>query len=93
LLEAAAVFQISFIAILPIVQQANVAILSGFADLIGGAIPLIIGILIIVLIVGAAIILLPAIIVGVVVWFLTGSFFFAGLAFLVVAVLSLATLL
>jgi hypothetical protein len=93
LLEAAAVLQISFIAILPIAQQANLAILSGFADIIGGAIPLIIGILIIVLIVGAAIILLPAIIVGVVVWFLTGSFFFAGLAFLVVAVLSLATLL
>jgi hypothetical protein len=93
LLEQAAVLQLSFLAILPIFQQANFAILSGFADVIGGAIPLVIGILIIVLIVGAAIILLPAIIVGVVVWFLTGSFFFAGLAFLVVAVLSLATLL
>jgi len=61
--------------------------------MIFGAIPLIIGILVIIVIVGVAIVLLPAIIVGIVVWFLTGSFFFAGIAFLVVAVLSLATLI
>jgi hypothetical protein len=78
---------------LPNVSQSSLQILGGITDLVLGAIPLIVGILVIIVIVGAAIILLPAIIVGVVVWFLTGSFFFAGLSFLVVAVLSLATLI
>jgi hypothetical protein len=64
-------------------------ILTGIADLFGGIILLVIGILVIVLIVAAAIILLPAIIVAVIVWFLTGSFFYAGIAFLVVALLGL----
>ena len=74
-------------------QINGVQIFSGITDLIMGAIPLVIGILVIILIVGAAIILLPAIIVGALIWFLTGSFFLAGIAFLVVAVLSLATLI
>jgi hypothetical protein len=65
-------------------------ILTGIADLFGGIILFIIGILIIALIIAAAIVLLPAIIVAVVVWFLTGSFFYAGIAFLVVAVLGIA---
>ena len=65
-------------------------ILTGIADLFGGIILLVIGILIIVLIVAAAIIVLPAIIVAVVVWFLTGSFLYAGIAFLIVAVIGLA---
>jgi hypothetical protein len=43
-----------------------------------------------VFIVAAAIVLLPAIVVAVVVWFLTGSLFYAGIAFLVVAVISIA---
>ena len=64
-------------------------ILTGIADLFGGIILLVIGILVIVLLVAAAIILLPAIIVAVIVWFLTGSFFYAGIAFLVVALLGL----
>ncbi len=64
-------------------------ILTGIADLFGGIILLVIGILVIVLIVAAAIILLPAIIVAIIVWFLTGSFFYAGIAFLVVALLGL----
>jgi hypothetical protein len=64
-------------------------ILTGIADIFGGIIFLVIGILIIVLIVAAAIIVLPAIIVAVVVWFLTGSFFYAGIAFLVVALIGL----
>jgi hypothetical protein len=64
--------------------------LTGIADLFGGIILLVIGILIIVLIVAAAIILLPAIIVAVVVWYLTGSFLYAGIAFLIVAVIGLA---
>ena len=65
-------------------------ILTGIADIFGGIIFLIVGILIIVLLVAAAIILLPAIIVAIVVWFLTGSFFYAGIAFLIVAIISLA---
>jgi hypothetical protein len=64
-------------------------ILKGVADLFGGIILLVIGILVIVLIVAAAIILLPAIIVAIIVWFLTGSFFYAGIAFLAVALLGL----
>src|SRR5580658_3261921 len=62
-------------------------ILNGVADLFGGIILFIIGILVIALIVAAAIVLLPAIIVAVIVWFLTGSFLYAGIAFLIVALL------
>jgi hypothetical protein len=64
-------------------------IVTGFADLFGGIILFIIGILVIALIVAAAIVLIPAIIVAVVVWFLTGSFLYAGIAFLIVALLSI----
>jgi hypothetical protein len=67
-------------------------ILTGFADIFGGLVLLVIGILIIVLLVAAAIVLLPAIIVAVLVWFLTGSFFYAGIAFLVVALISLVAM-
>ena len=83
----------AFLILLPNASQTGLQIFSGITDMIFGAIPLIIGILVIIVIVGVAIVLLPAIIVGIVVWFLTGSFFFAGIAFLVVAVLSLATLI
>ena len=62
---------------------------AGMFDILGGIVLVIIGILIIALIVAAAIVLLPAIIVAVIVWFLTGSFFYAGIAFLVVALISL----
>jgi hypothetical protein len=64
-------------------------ILNGIADLFGGIILLIIGVLIIVFIVAAAIVVLPAILVAVLVWFVTGSFFYAGIAFLVVALISI----
>jgi hypothetical protein len=64
-------------------------ILTGVADIFGAVILLVIGILVIILIVGAAIVLLPAIIAAIIVWFLTGSFFYAGIAFLVVALISL----
>ena len=64
-------------------------ILSGIADVLGGIILLVIGILIIVLLVSVAIVLLPAIIVAALVWFLTGSIFYAGIAFLIVAIISL----
>lgn len=63
-------------------------ILTGFADLFGGVVLFIVGIAVIVLIVAAAIVLLPAIVVAALVWFLTGSFFYAGIAFLAVALLS-----
>jgi membrane-associated HD superfamily phosphohydrolase len=83
------IIQLFFVA--PLVSQPlSIGILSGVWDLIGGFIPLVIGILIIILVVGLAIIVLPAIIVAAVVWFLTGSFFYAGIAFLVVAVVSIA---
>jgi hypothetical protein len=64
-------------------------ILTGLADIIGFVILFVIGILLIILVVGALIVLLPAIIVAIIVWFLTGSFFYAGIAFLVVALISL----
>ncbi len=67
-------------------------ILTGIADLFGGIILLIIGVIIIVLVVSAAIVLLPVIVVAVLVWFLTGSFFYAGIAFLVVALISLVAM-
>ena len=67
-------------------------ILTGIADLFGGIVLLVIGVLIIVLLVAAAIVLLPAIIVAILVWFLTGSFFYAGIAFLVVALISLVAM-
>jgi hypothetical protein len=67
-------------------------ILTGLTDVFGGVILLVIGVLIIVLLVAAAIVLLPAILVAVLIWFLTGSFFYAGIAFLVVALISLVAM-
>ena len=61
-------------------------ILNGIPDLLVGVVLLVIGLLVIGLVIAAAIVLLPAIIVAAVVWFLTGSFFYAGIAFLLVAV-------
>ena len=68
------------------------AILTGIADIFGSLILVIIGILVIVLVVGALLVLLPAIIVAVVVWLFTGSFFYAGIAFLIVAIISLVAI-
>jgi hypothetical protein len=67
-------------------------IFTGVADVFGGVILFVIGILIIALVVAAAIVLLPAIIVAVVVFFLTGSFFYAGIAFLAIALISIVAL-
>ena len=92
MLQPDLILRLSFF-IFPTIQQSGLGVLSGFADLIGGAIPLVIGILVIVFIVGAAIILLPALLVGLVIWFLTGSFFYAGVAFLAVAAISLVKLI
>jgi hypothetical protein len=64
-------------------------ILNGLADLFGGIILLVIGLLVIVFIVAAVIVVLPAILVAALVWFVTGSFFYAGIAFLVVALISI----
>ena len=74
-------FTLSVIASVP-------TILTGIADLFGGIILLIVGVFIIVLLVAAAIVLLPAIVVAVLVWFLTGSLFYAGISFLIVALIS-----
>jgi hypothetical protein len=49
---------------------------------------LVVGLLVI-MVIGALIFLLPAAILAVVVWFLTGSAFWAGVVFLVIAVISL----
>jgi hypothetical protein len=64
-------------------------LLNGLADLFGGIILLVIGVLIIVLVVAAAIVVLPAILVAFLVWLVTGSFFDAGIAFLIVALISI----
>jgi hypothetical protein len=64
-------------------------IVTGIFDLLGGLVFIIIGILVIALIVATAIVLIPAIVVAVVVWLLTGSFLYAGIAFLIVALLSI----
>ncbi|MGI0091679.1 MAG: hypothetical protein ACREBS_08220 [Nitrososphaerales archaeon] len=80
----------SMIQVLPYAPY--LGILSGIADIFGGFILLIIGILVIILIVGVLIVLLPAIIVAIIVWFLTGSIFYAGIAFLIVAIISLVAL-
>lgn len=50
---------------------------------------LIIGIALIILVVKILLFILPAGIIAVVVWFLTGSFFWTGVAFLVVALILL----
>jgi len=49
---------------------------------------LIIGIIIIIVIAKVLIFFLPAVIIAIVVWFLTGSWFWAGVAFLIIAFLS-----
>jgi hypothetical protein len=50
---------------------------------------LIVGIVVIILIAKVILFILPAGIIALVVWFLTNSFFWAGVAFLVVAFISL----
>lgn len=50
---------------------------------------LVVGLLIIVFIAKVIAFILPGVIVGAVVWFLTGSFSLAGIAFIVIAFLSL----
>jgi hypothetical protein len=57
-------------------------------DLLMGFALLVVGVTVI-MIIGALIFLLPAAILAVVVWFLTGSMFWAGVIFLVIAVISL----
>jgi hypothetical protein len=63
-------------------------ILTGLADLFGGVILLVIGVFIIIVVVAAAIVILPAILAAFLVWLVTGSFFYAGIVFLIVALIS-----
>jgi hypothetical protein len=56
-------------------------LLLGFGLLVIGAF--------VIMIIGALIFLLPAAILAFVVWFLTGSMFWAGVVFLVIAIISL----
>ena len=68
------------------------AFLTDYPDIFGGLVFLIVGILVIALLITAAAVLLPAIIIAAFLWFLTGSFLFAGVSFLVVAVVCLAAI-
>jgi hypothetical protein len=61
--------------------------ISGF-DVVFFIILIIIGLIIIILL-KLFIVLIPAILVAIVVWFLTGDLFWTGIAFLVVAALSI----
>jgi hypothetical protein len=58
-------------------------------EIIALLILLVIGLLILVLIIKVIFLFLPAAIVAIVVWFLTGSLFWAGVAFLIIAVISI----
>ena len=65
------------------------ALPGGLFDIVLLAVLLFIGLLIIVLIAEVLIFIIPAAIIGFIVWFLTGSLFLAGVAFLIVALISL----
>jgi hypothetical protein len=67
-------------------------LLGGIVGLFGGVLLLIIGVIVIIFVVAAAIVVLPAILVAFLVWLLTGSFFFAGVAFLAVALISIVAI-
>ncbi len=58
-------------------------------DLVVLLVLLIIGIFILVLIIKVIFLILPPAIVAIVVWFLTGSLFWAGVAFLIIMVISI----
>jgi hypothetical protein len=59
----------------------------GLLGLLVFAVLVVIGLLIIIFVVGSLIMFLPATVIAVVVLLLTGSWFYAGIAFLVIAVL------
>ncbi|MFW6111165.1 MAG: hypothetical protein ACOC6H_03920 [Thermoproteota archaeon] len=59
------------------------------ADVVLLILLLVVGIFVIIFVAKVILFILPGAIIGVVVWFLTGSFFLAGIAFLLVAFISL----
>jgi hypothetical protein len=59
----------------------------GLLGLLVFAVLVVIGLLIIIFVIGSLIMFLPATIIAIVVLLLTGSWFYAGMAFLVIAVL------
>jgi hypothetical protein len=59
----------------------------GLLALLVFAVLVVIGILIIIFVIGSLIMFLPATIIAIVVLLLTGSWYFAGIAFLIIAVL------
>jgi len=68
----------------------SLSFLPPLLDLIALLILLIIGVIIIVVVVKVLLFFLPAVIIAAVVWFLTGySLFWAGVAFLIVAFISI----
>ena len=78
----------SFAIFLPLVYSILDSLGLGGFDLTFLIILVIIGLVIVVLI-KLFLVLIPAILVAIVVWFLTGDLFWTGIAFLVVAALSL----
>jgi hypothetical protein len=75
---------VSLLALIPLPFQLD--FLTDFALLI---LLVVIGIVIIIVLAKILLFILPAGIIALIVWFLTGSFFWAGVAFLVVAFISL----
>ena len=65
------------------------AVLGSFELDLAALIGLVIIGIIIILLIRLLLILIPAVLLGIVVWFLTGSLFWAGIAFLVIAALSI----
>jgi len=62
--------------------------MSGIETIVAFGVLVLIG-LIIIMVVGALLFLLPAAVIAGVVWFLTGNELYAGIAFLVIALISL----
>ena len=65
------------------------AVLGPLLDVILLILLLVVGLVIIILLAKVLLFALPAAIVALVVWFLTGSVFWAGVAFLIIALISL----
>jgi hypothetical protein len=68
----------------------TLAVLGPLFDIAFLILLLVVGLVIIILIAKVLLFILPAAIIALIVWFFTGSVFWAGVAFLVLALISLA---
>jgi len=82
-------FSSGFLRALPLLQY---QFLASMLDSLGGLILLALGVLVIVVLVAAAIVLLPAIVLAVLAFFLTGSLLLAGIVFLGVGAISMVAM-